>query len=176
MQALHRVRQRLVRSRTRLINQLRAMLLERGNVAPQGRRKLEERPPEILEDADNGLWPRARELLSELRAEWEDLDHWILDVDEQLLAEVKGNDACRRLMEVSVIGPQTATAIVAAIGNGKAFDRGRDLAWWLGLTPRENSSGGEQRLGRITKRGNCHLSTLLVSPRAQLAGHARESP
>ena len=128
MQALHRVRQRLVRSRTGLINQLRAILLERGIAAPQGRRKLEQRLPEILDDADHGLWPRVRELLAELRAEWQELDRRVPDIDAELLAEAKGNDACRRLLEVPGIGPQTATAIVAAIGNGKAFDCGRDLA------------------------------------------------
>ena len=162
MQAPHRVRQRLVRSRTRLINQLRAILLERGIAAPQGRRKLEQRLPEIPDDADNGLWPRVPELLAELRAEWQELDRRVPDIDAELLVEAKGNDACRRLLEVPGIGPQTATAIVAAIGNGKAFDRGRDLPSWLGLTPRENSRGGKQRLRSITKRGNRYLRTLLV--------------
>ncbi len=162
MQAVHRVRSRLVRSRTSLINQLRAILLERGIPVPQGRRKLQERLPEILEDADNGLWPRIRELITELRAEWAELDRRILAIDEELAAEAKANEACRRLLEVPGIGPQTATALVAAVGNGKAFDRGRDLAAWLGLTPRERSSGGKQKIGPISKSGNRYIRTLLV--------------
>lgn len=83
----------MVRSRTRPINQLRAILLKRGTEAPQGRRKLEERLPKILDDAKNGLWLRMRELLSKLRSEWEDLDRRILEIDKKLLAEAKGYDA-----------------------------------------------------------------------------------
>ena len=85
-----------------------------------------------------------------------------MDIDEELLAEEKDNDACRRLLGVPGIRPQTATALVAAIGNGQAFERGRDLASWLGLTPPENSTGGKQRLGSVGKRCNRHLRTLLV--------------
>ncbi len=106
--------------------------------------------------------PRVRELVAELRAEWEELDTRIEAIDEELAAEAQDNDACRRLMEIPGIGPQTATALVSAIGNGQALDRGRDVAAWLGLTPREEWTGGRQRLGGISKRGNGYLRTLLV--------------
>ena len=109
------------------------ILLERGTAAAQGRHKLEERLPEILEDADNGLWPRVRELLAELRAEWKELERRILDIAEELLAEAKNSDAWQRLLKVPRIGPQTATAIVAAIGNGKVFDPRTGLG--LGARP-----------------------------------------
>ena len=96
-----------------------AILLERGTAAPQGRRKLELRLPEMIrQDADNGLWPRVHELLGELCAEWQELDHRILDIGEKLLAEAKGNDAGQILLEVPGIGPQSDRVPVAAIGNG----------------------------------------------------------
>ena len=103
-----------------------------------------------------------RELLADMLAEWRELECRIAEINRCLRAEAQANEACRRLMEVPGIGPQTSTALVAAIDAGRAFEKGRDFAAWLGLTPRETSTGGKQRLGGISKRGNKYLRTLLV--------------
>lgn len=162
LQVIHRARQRLVRRRTSLINQLRAILLERGITVPQRRRVLERRLPGVLADEQNGLSPRIRHLIEDVRAEWRDLDTRIDEFDAEFAATAKHDDACRRLCEIPGIGPLNATALVAAVGNGAAFDRGRDMAAWLGLVPREHSTGGKQRLLGISKRGNKYLRTLLI--------------
>lgn len=162
LQSIHRVRQRLVGRRTALINQLRAILLERGIIVPQTRRVLERRLPEILADESNGLSPRLRRLIEDLREEWRDLDERIGALDAELVAVAKRDAACRRLCAIPGIGALNATALVAAVGDGSAFTRGRDLAAWLGLTPREHSTGGKQRLLGISKRGNKHLRTSLI--------------
>ena len=162
LQSLHRVRQRLVGRRTALINQLRAILLERGIIVPQSRRMLEKRLPEILADERNGLSPRMRRLIEDLRREWRELDERIAAFDDEFAAIAKREADCRRLCEIPGIGVLNATALVAAVGNASAFTRGRDLAAWLGLTPREYSTGGRQRLLGISKRGNKYLRTLLI--------------
>ena len=162
LQVIHRVRQRLVRRRTSLINQLRAVLLERGITVPQRRRVLERWLPGILADEQNGLSLRIRHLIEDMRAEWRDLDMRIAEFDAEFAATAKREDACRRLCEIPGIGPLNATALVAAVGNGGAFDRGRDMAAWLGLVPREHSTGGKQRLLGISKRGNKYLRTLVI--------------
>ena len=162
LQTIHRVRQRLVGRRTALINQLRAILLERGITVPQGRRVLEARLPAICADEEGRLSPRVRHLIEDLQAEWNSLDRRIAAFDAELAATAKRDDACRRLCEIPGIGALNASALVAAVGNGTAFDKGRDLAAWLGLVPREYSTGGKQRLLGISKRGNKYLRTLLV--------------
>ena len=162
LQTIHRVRQRLVSRRTALINQLRAILLERGITVAQRRRVLESRLPDILGDEQAGLSPRVRQLIEDMRAEWHDLDARIDAFDAELTAMARRDDACRRLCEIPGIGALNATALVAAVGNGAAFDKGRDMAAWMGLVPREYSTGGKQRLLGISKRGNKYLRTLLI--------------
>jgi transposase len=162
LQTIHRVRQRLVGRRTALINQLRAILLERGITVPQRRRVLEAGLPAILADEQVGLSPRVRHLIEDMRAEWRDLDRRIEEFDAELTAMAKQDDACLRLCGIPGIGALTATALVAAVGTGTAFDKGRDMAAWLGLVPREHSTGGRQRLLGISKRGNKYLRTLLI--------------
>ena len=162
LQTIHRVRQRLVGRRTALINQLRAILLERGITVAQRRRVLEARLSAILADEQSGLSPRIRRLIEDLRTEWHDLDDRINAFDTELAATARRDDACRRLCEIPGIGALNATALVAAVGNGAAFDKGRDMAAWLGLVPREYSTGGKQRLLGISKRGNKYLRTLLI--------------
>jgi transposase len=130
VQSLHRVRGRLVAERTALINQLRALLLERGITAPQGRRKVERLLPEILADEGNGLGTRLRRLLADMREEWRDIDRRILESDQELLERARATETTRRLMGGGLL---TATALVAAVGNARTFTRGRDLAAWLGL-------------------------------------------
>jgi transposase len=162
LQTIHRVRQRLVGRRTALINQFRAILLERGIIIPQRRRVLDRQLSGLLADDGNGLSPRIRLLIEDIRAEWRELDTQIKALDDELIATAKTVDTCRRLCEIPGIGALNATALMAAVSNGAAFGKGRDMAAWLGLTPREHSTGGKQRLLGISKQGNTYLRTLLI--------------
>jgi transposase len=163
MQTLHRVRDRLVGERTALINQLRAILLERGNTAPRGRCRLEQHLTAMLEgDGEVALGPRMRQLLDDMRAEWLDLDRRITAFDNEFAVRARSDADARRLATIPGIGVLNATALVAAVGNARTFARGRDLAAWLGLVPRQITTGGKPRLVGITKRGNKYLRKLLI--------------
>jgi transposase len=163
MQTLHRARDRLVGERTALINQLRAVLLERGVTIPQGRRKLEEYlAAMVASESDLSLSPRIRRLIDDMRAEWLELDRRIAAFDSEFAAYARSNTDARRLATIPGIGVLNATALLAAIGNGQTFARGRDLAAWLGLVPRQVTTGGKPRLVGITKRGNKYLRKLLI--------------
>ena len=162
MQSLHRVRDRLVSERTALLNQLRAILLERGIVIPQGRRKLEDHLRTLLEGQEAILSPRVWSLLNDMQAEWRALDSRIEALTDEFAAQAKTDEAARRLATIPGIGVLNATALVAAVGNAATFARGRDLAAWLGLVPRQMTTGGKPRLMGITKRGNKYLRKLLV--------------
>jgi transposase len=161
MQTLHRARDRLVGERTALINQLRAVLLERGITVPKGRRKLEEYLA-ACPDIDGSLSPRMQALIEDMRSEWCALDRRITAFDDELAARARSDQAMRRLTTIPGIGVLNATALVAAIGNGAAFARGRDLAAWLGLVSRQVTTGGKPRLVGISKRGNKYLRKLLI--------------
>jgi transposase len=162
MQSLHRVRDRLVGERTALMNQLRAVLLERGITVPQGRRKLQQQLAVILDATEARLSQRMRTLLADLQAEWVELDRRISAFDDEFAARAKTDEAARRLATIPGIGVLNATALVAAVGNAATFARGRDLAAWLGLVPRQMTTGGKPRLLGISKRGNKYLRKLLV--------------
>ncbi len=150
-------------------------LLEHGITVAAGPAHLKRQIPSILEDAENLLSPRMRMLLLELREEWNKLEEQI-DAGNQELAQVaRKEDGCRRLLTIPGIGPLTATALTAAIGNGAAFRKGRDLAAWLGLVPRQHSTSGKARLLGISKRGDPYLRRLFVhGGRAVLAQVKRE--
>lgn len=162
MQSLHRARERLVAERTALINHLRAVLLERGVTVPQGRRKLEKILPGIITDETSGLSSRIRQLLVDLREEWQALDGRISAFDTEFVSQARMDEAARRLMMVPGIGSINATALVAAVGDGKAFAHGRDMAAWLGLAPRQMTTGGKPKLLGISKRGNRYLRKNLI--------------
>ena len=162
LQALHRVRDRLIARRTSVINQLRAFLLERGLVFAKSPAKLRERMPEILENADEDLTPRMRNLLALLWNEWKDLELQIEAMNDEVERIASSDAACIRLRQIPGIGPLVATAIVAAIGNGAAFHKGREFAAWLGMVPRQYSTGGKARLYGISKRGNNYLRKILI--------------
>jgi transposase len=161
IQTLHRVRDRLVGERTALINQIRAILLERGHAVAQGRRKLEQYLA-ALPDGDGALSVRIRRLIDEMRAEWQALDQRIADLDAEFAAHARADADARRLATIPGIGILNATALIAAIGTGQSFARARDLAAWLGLVPRQVTTGGRPRLVGITKRGNKYLRKLLI--------------
>ncbi|TCQ04283.1 glutathionyl-hydroquinone reductase [Rhizobium sp. PP-F2F-G36] len=162
IQTLHRVRSRLVAERTTLINQLRAILLERGVVFPAGRVKFESALDDLIAGGNDVLSPRIRSLIMELRDEWRRLDQKIETLNTEFVALAKHNSAMRRLTSIPGIGVLNATALVAAIGDASSFQHARDLGAWLGLVPRQFTTGGKARLLGITKRGNTYLRTLLV--------------
>src|ERR1700729_3714472 len=162
LQAMHCVRDRLVARRTSVINQLRTFLLERGMVFARTPFKLKQAMPEILENADANLTPRMRNLVSLLWSEWKDLEQQIVAMNLEVEQIASSDPACQRLRQIPGIGPLVATAIVAAIGNGAAFHKGREFSSWLGLVPKQHSTGGTARLFGISKRGNSYLWKPLV--------------
>jgi transposase len=162
LQSLHRARERLVGDRTALVNHLRALLLERGLIVAKGRAKLRNEVEEFLADAAPELSPRIRTLVAELVEEWNRLDAGIKAFDAEFVALARADPAMRRLSTVPGIGPINATALVAAVGDARAFGKGRDLAAWLGLVPRQATTGGKPRLLGISKRGNRYLRKNLV--------------
>ena len=163
MQTLHRARDRLVGERTALINQLRAILLERGLIAPQGKRKLEQFLSVLMDEQGGAdLSPRMVQLVEDARAQWVELDRRITAFDGELVRWAKENEDARRLTTIPGIGAIVASGLVAAVGRAESFDRGRDLAAWLGLVPRQFTTGGKAKLLGISKRGNKYLRRQLI--------------
>jgi len=162
LQCLHRVRSRLVACRTQLINQIRGLLAEYGIVLPQHPGQVRRGLPAVLEDAQNQLTGFGRELFQNLYQELAELDVKIADADARIQIAFQNYPDCRRIAAVEGVGPLIATAVVAAISNGHAFANGRQFSAWLGLVPRQNSSGGKSRLLGISKRGDPYLRTLLI--------------
>jgi transposase len=162
IQALHRARQRLVNHRTATVCQIRGLLLDRGFAIGQSITRARRRIPEILGDVANELTVMARETIAELWDLFCDLDRRVTLFDKKIQAVFRTSEACQRIARIKGVGPKTATAIVAAVGEGKEFRNGRHLADWLGLVPRQCSSGDKRILMGISKRGSQHLRTLLV--------------
>jgi transposase len=162
MQSLHRVRERWVMRRTAVVNQIRGLLLERGITLRPGRRYLETALPGILEDATSRLSGALRMLLGQLKLELEQLAGRIDEADSSMVRATQENEGCRRLIAIPGVGPVTATALMAAIGNGAAFRKGREFSAWVGMVPKEVSTGGKQKLLGISKRGNAYLRRLFV--------------
>jgi len=160
--ALHRVRARLVGQRTAVTNQIRGFLIERGITVRQGLTPLRRALPEILSATSGPLSPRTVALIADLVADWRRLDERIATVSSDIEALAERDDSCQRLMTVPGIGPVISSAVVAAIGNGAGFKQGRDFGAWLGLVPRQESTGDRIVLGKISKRGNKYLRTLFV--------------
>jgi transposase len=162
LQALHRVRERLVRQRTGIINQIRAFLLERGIAVRQGIRFLRVDLPRILALPPEVLSPRMVGTIEDLAGDWRRLDERIESLSAEIEAIARREIGCQRLMSVPGVGPIISSAMVAAIGDGAAFSTGRDFAAWLGLVPKQISTGDRTILGKISKRGNRYLRVLFV--------------
>jgi transposase len=162
LQALHRVRERLVSQRTGVINQIRAFLLERGIAVRQGQRFLRAELPGLLASPPEVLSPRMVHVIEDLAGDWRHLDERIEGLSADIKALAEQDSGCERLMTVPGIGPIISSAMVAAIGSGDAFTKGRDFAAWLGLVPRQISTGDRTILGKISKRGNRYLRVLFV--------------
>lgn len=159
---LHRARDNWVHERTALLNQIRAMLAEFGVIAPKGRHALQTAIPEALEDGENQLPDLARAIISDSYEHLLNINQRIADQEHCFNMLVSRSHNAQKIMKVAGIGPITATAVIASIGKGEQFDKGRDFAAWLGLVPTQYSTGGKPRLGRITKKGDKYLRTLLV--------------
>ena len=162
IQSMHRIRSQLVARRTAQSNQVRGLLMEYGIVIPKGISHVRKQLPLILEMADNGLSDLFRELLSELYEELVHMDSRVNEIEKKLASISAQNEDCQRLLTIPGVGLLSATALVAAIGNIDAFKNGRELAAWIGLVPRQHSTGGKATLMGISKRGDSYLRTLLI--------------
>lgn len=162
IQAIHRIRSGLVQRRTALANQIRGLLGEYGTVVPVGIKKLHQQLPLILEDAENGLSDLARELFADLYEQLKEVDHHVKRYNTKLEKLCQQSEVCSRLTQIPGVGTLSATAIVASVGDANVFKNGRQMAAWLGLVPRQYSSGGKSLLLGISKRGDRYLRTLLI--------------
>jgi len=162
VQAVHRIRDRLVAQRTAVINQIRAFLLEYGLPVKEGRPSLSSSLPSILEDGANGLSHRMRQLIAQLREHWANIDMQISEYTHEIELAARRSDDCQRLLTIPGIGPLGATALVAAVGNAGMFNKGRELSAWLGLVPRQRTTGGKPTLLGIGKQGNSYVRRLLI--------------
>jgi transposase len=162
VQALHRARERLIQQRLAMTNQIRGLLLDRGIEIAQGFHVLRTSLPKLLASEGSGLTPMMRNLGELLLKMWRQTEEAIDELNRQIQDLAKGSELCRRLQSIPGVGPLLATAIVASVGNGSQFKRARDLPAWIGIVPRQLSTGGQTRLVGISKRGNSYLRRLFV--------------
>lgn len=160
--SVHRVRSGFVKARTAQANQIRGLLGEFGLVIPQGIGNVAKRVPEILEDANKELTVPFRHLIDRLTQHLKELDRQVKDLEREIIAWHRSNEQSRRLEQIPGIGPLAASALVASIANPRSFDNGRQVSAWLGLVPRQSSSGGKPTLLGMSKRGDAYLRTLLI--------------
>jgi transposase len=175
MLCVHRLREGLKEDRTACINRIRGLLAEFGLVFPQGARELQGVLSEVLEDGANELGALARLTLQRAQSQWRELDEHLAWCDERIAAHARGNDAVKTAATLLGVGPVTASAAVATVGDFKQFKNGAQFGAWVGLTPRQHSSGGKAHLGGITKRGDTYLRTLLIqgAKSAVMTAHRR---
>ena len=162
IQAAHRIRSELIGHRTAKANQIRGLVAEYGLVAPQQMARLRAAVPDWLEDAENGLTSRCRGLLSDLWNDLKTLDQRVAELDHEINIVAQSNPVAMRLQQLRGVGPMIATALVATVGNAEQFANGRQMAASLGLTPKQHSSGGKDRLLGISKRGDAYLRSILI--------------
>ena len=172
--ALHRARQGFVKARTAQGNQIRGLLAEFGIVIAKGIGHIAKRLPEILEDGDNGLPGMMRELLQRLGANLKDMDKQVGELERQIVLWHRENEASRKLEAIAGIGPLTASAMVATLGDAKSFKNARQVPAWLGMVPRHDGTGGKVTLGAISKRGDVYLRTMLIHGARSVVAHIDE--
>ena len=178
MLCIHRLREGVKADRTACINRIRGLLAEFGLVFAQSPEALRQALPDAMEDASNELGALARLTLQRAYAQWQELDAHLRWCDERIAAHGKASDQVRQAEQLLGVGPVTASAVVATVGDFKQFKNGAQFGAWLGLTPRQNSSGGKNNLGRITTRGDAYLRTLLIQGAKSivLTAHRRDDP
>jgi transposase len=176
IQAIHRIRERFVKNRSALVNQIRGLLAESGIVIAQGINHVRKRLPEILEDMTNELSDLGRGLFNDLLVQLYDADNRDEEYDARIERMAKQNETCQRLMTIKGVGALTATGIVASIGDAKVFKNGREMSAFLGLVPKQRSSGGKQTLLGISKRGDRYLRCLLVHGARSVLTRAKNLP
>jgi transposase len=176
MLCVHRLREGIKQDRTACINRIRGLLAEFGLVFAQGSRELQGLLSDVLEDASNELGTLARLTLQRAQAQWSELDAHLAWCDQRIAAHAKDNDAVKAAATLLGVGPVTASAVVATVGDFKQFKSGAQFGAWIGLTPRQHSSGGKNHLGGITKRGDTYLRTLLIqgAKSAVMTSHQRQ--
>lgn len=172
VQAVHRIRRRLVADRVRLVNQIRGLLSEHGIVIARDITQLRRGLANIVGSSDDGLSGQVRSLMRELQVEMADLDQRITSYDRRIREIFRNSEQCQRLGKIEGIGPVTATALIAAVGDRTCFRNGRQFAAWLGLVPKQRSSGGRARLFGISKRGDRYLRTLMIHGARAALGRA----
>lgn len=178
MLCIHRLREGFKQERTACTNRIRGLLGEFGVVIAQKTINLRQALPDVIEDASNELGGLARLALQRAQQQWEELDAHMAWCDERIAAHAKVNEQVRQAEQLAGIGPVTASAVVATVGDFKQFKDGAQFGAWLGLTPRQNSSGGKNNLGKITKRGDMYLRMLLIqgAKSAVMNAHKRDDP
>lgn len=178
MLCVHRLREGFKEERTACINRIRGLLAEFGIVFPQSPRALREHLPDVLEDASNEIASMARLVIQQAQQHWETLDERIKWCDERIAAHNRDDEQVQRASQLQGVGPITASALVATVGDFKQFRNGAQFGAWLGLTPRQSSSGGKTSLGGITKRGDMYLRMLLIQAArsAVMSAHQRADP
>jgi transposase len=174
--ALHRARQGFVRARTAQANQIRGLLAEFGIVIPKGIGHIAKRLPEILEDGENALPGMMRELLERLGENRKDMDRQVGELERQIKLWHRENEASRKLEAIAGIGPITASALVATLGDAKSFKNARQVPAWLGMVPRHEGTGGNVKLGGISKRGDVYLRTMLIHGARAVIAHMERQP
>ena len=173
VQAIHRVRERLLEQRKSLVNQLRAFFLERGLIVRTGRAYLWRVLPDVLAQAEQVVSPRMFRLITAIVQQWRALEVQIDELDREIASIADTDDTCQRLQTVPGVGPLAATAMVAAVGNGSAFRKGREFSAWLGLVPQQCSTGGQTKLLGISKRGNEYLRRLFIHGARSVCLHVK---
>jgi transposase len=178
MLCIHRLREGFKVERVACINRIRGLLAEFGLVFPQKPAVLRQALPDAIEDASNEMGYLARIALQRALAQWEELDVHLAWCDERIAEHLKTNEQVKLAQALIGVGPITASAVVATVGDFQQFKNGAQFGAWLGLTPRQNSSGGKNNLGRITKRGDMYLRTLLIqgAKAVVLSAHKRDDP
>ncbi len=162
IQAVHRIRQRVVANRTRLVNQVRGLLGEHGIVVPRDINRIRRALSEIADGPSGGFGELFVDMLRDIREELIELDARLAGYNQRIKRLFRSSEMCHRIGQIEGIGPITATALVAAVGDKSCFKNGRQFAAWLGLVPKQHSSGGKARLFGISKRGDRYLRTMLI--------------
>jgi transposase len=174
--ALHRARQGFVKARTAQANQIRGLLAEFGIVIAKGIGHIAKRLPEILEDGENGLPGMMRELLQRLGENLQDMDRQVGELERHIMRWHRENEPSRKLEAIAGVGPLTASAMVATLGDAKSFKNARQVPAWLGMVPRHEGTGGNVKLGGISKRGDVYLRTLLIHGARAVIAHSERKP